>query len=430
MVAQKTKSGEFIMRNLEKDRHDYISAKDKYSKLGVDTDNAIEKLKTLSLSIHCWQGDDVTGLESDGDLNGGIAVTGNYPGKARNGEELRADIDKAFSLIPGKKKLNLHAMYAEFDGKKADRDEIGIENFSKWLDWAKENGFGLDFNPTYFSHSMFKDGMTIAHPDKKVRKFWVEHSKRTREIGAEFGKQLGQTCVNNIWIPDGMKDTPADRMKYRSILKESLDEIFEQDFDKEYLADALESKLFGIGSESFVVGSNEFYLGYAVKNNKVICLDSGHYHPTETISDKISAALLYVDKVLLHVSRGVRWDSDHVTALTEDTLMIARECVNSGFDRIYYATDYFDASINRIAAWVIGARAFLRAMLLALLEMPAIKRAEDNFDFTTRFALLEEQKQLPWGAVWDEFCRQCGVPIGFKWIDKVRAYEENVLSKR
>lgn len=418
------------MCNNIKNGQDYVYAKEKYKSYGVDTDKAIDKLMTLCLSIHCWQGDDVTGLESDGDLTGGIAVTGNYPGKARNGEELRADIDKAFSLIPGKKKLNLHAMYAEFDGARADRDEIGIEHFSNWLQWAKQNDVGLDFNPTYFSHDKLRDGLTIAHPDKGIRKFWVEHSKRTREIGAQFGKELGQTCVNNIWIPDGMKDTPADRLKYRQILKDSLDEIFEQEFDKEYLADALESKLFGIGSESFVVGSSEFYLGYAVKNNKVICLDSGHYHPTETIADKISSCLLYLDKVLLHVSRGVRWDSDHVTALTEDTMLIARECVRSGMDRVYCATDYFDASINRIAAWVIGSRAFLRAMLLALLEMPAIKRAEDSYDFTTRFALMEEQKQLPWGLVWDEYCRRCGVPLGFEWIDEVRKYEEDILSMR
>lgn len=410
--------------------HDYLYAKNKYKSYGVDTDKAIESLKTLTLSIHCWQGDDVAGLESGGELIGGIMTTGNYMGKARNGEELRADINKAFSLIPGKKKLNLHAMYAEFDGEKAGRDELEIKHFSKWLDWAKDQGVGLDFNPTLFSHEMFQDGMTITHPDKKIRQFWIEHCKRTREIGAQFGKELSQTCVNNIWIADGMKDTPADRFKYRSILKDSLDEIFEKEFSKDYLADAVESKLFGIGSESFVPGSSEFYLGYAVKNDKVLCLDSGHFHPTETIADKISSVLQYVDKILLHVSRGVRWDSDHVTALTDDTKLIARECVRSGMDRVYYALDYFDASINRIAAWVIGSRAFLKAMLIALLEMPAIKKSEDVYDYTTRFALTEEQKQLPWGAVWDEYCRQCGVPAGFDWLNEVRAYEENVLSKR
>ncbi len=418
------------MCNNMENGHDYVYAKDKYRGYGVDTEKAIEKLEGITLSIHCWQGDDVVGLESDGDLTGGIAVTGNYMGKARNGQELRADIDKAFSLIPGKKKLNLHAMYAEFDGKKAERNEIGPEHFEKWIDWAKQNGFGMDFNPTLFSHNMFRDNMTLTHPDKQIRQFWIDHCKRTREIGAEFGKQLGQACVNNIWAADGMKDTPADRMTYRSRLKDSLDEIFEDDFDKNYIVDAVESKLFGIGSESFVPGSFEFYLGYAVKNNKTICLDSGHYHPTETIADKISSALLYLDSVLLHVSRGVRWDSDHVTALTDDTKMIAKECVNSGMDRIFYALDYFDASINRIAAWVIGSRAFQKAMLLALLEMPAIRKAEESFDYTTRFALQEEQKQLPWGAVWDEFCRRSGVPEGFGWLDEVRTYEENVLAKR
>jgi len=418
------------MRKEAEIKNDYQSAKARYKAYGVDTDKAMETLKKLALSVHCWQGDDVNGLESDGALTGGIMATGNYMGKARNGDELRADIDKAFALIPGTKKLNLHAMYAEFDGKHANRDEIGVEHFAKWLGWAKKNGYGMDFNPTFFSHEMFKDNMTLTHPDKEVRQFWIEHCKRTREIGAEFGKQLGQTCVNDIWIADGMKDTPADRMTYRARLKDALDEIFEPKFDQNHLVDAVESKLFGIGSESFVPGSFEFYLAYAVENDVALCLDSGHYHPTETISDKISSALLFIDKILLHVSRGVRWDSDHVVALTDDTQAIARECVKSGMDRIFYGLDFFDASINRIAAWVIGSRAFLKAMLIALLEMPAILKAEENFDYTTRFALTEEQRQLPWGAVWDEYCRQCGVPAGFDWLDDVRAYEADVLSKR
>ena len=419
------------MQNKNNAKHsEYSAAKKKYSELGVDTDAAMNKLKSISLSIHCWQGDDVTGLESGGTLTGGIMATGNYPGKARSGNELRQDIDKAFSLIPGKKKLNLHAMYAEFDGNRADRNKLEPEHFKYWIAWAKKNGYGMDFNPSLFSHDMFKDNMTITHPDKAVRRFWIDHCKRTREIGAEFGKQLGQPCVNNIWAADGMKDTPADRMRYRSILKDSLDEILDQQYDKNDLVDAVESKLFGIGSESFVPGSFEFYMGYAIKNNLTLCLDSGHYHPTETIADKISSALLYIDSVLLHVSRGVRWDSDHVTALTDDTKLIAKECVNSGMDRIFYALDYFDASINRIAAWVIGSRAFLKAMLIALLEPPAIKKAEENFDYTTRFALMEEVKQLPWGAVWDEYCAQCGVPAGFDWMDEVRTYENDVLLKR
>ena len=418
------------MTNSEQVKKDYSSAKARFESRGVDADKAIAMLKKLTLSIHCWQGDDVAGLEGGGALTGGIMTTGNYMGKARNGDELRADIDKAFSLIPGGKKLNLHASYAEFDGERVDRDKLSVSHFSRWLDWAKRSGVGLDFNPTMFSHDMFKDNMTITHPDKEIRQFWIEHCKRTREIGAAFGKALGQPCVNNIWIADGMKETPADRMAYRQRLKDALDEIFTEKFDEKYLVDAIESKLFGIGSESFVPGSFEFYLGYAVKNNKTLCLDSGHYHPTETIADKISSALLYIDKVLLHVSRGVRWDSDHVVALTDDTKLIARECVNSGFDRIFYALDFFDASINRIAAWVIGSRAFLKAMLIALLEMPAIKQAEESFDYTTRFALTEEEKQLPWGAVWDEYCRRSGVPAGFDWLDDVRAYEDEVLSKR
>ncbi len=288
----------------------------------------------------------------------------------------------------------------------------------------------MDFNPTLFSHDMFRDNMSITHPDKTVRQFWIEYCKRTREIGAEFGRQLKIPCVNNIWAADGMKDAPADRMGARQRLNASLDEIFEAKFDKNHLVDAVESKLFGIGSESFVPGSFEFYLGYAIKNNLALCLDSGHYHPTETIADKISSALLYIDSVLLHVSRGVRWDSDHVTSLTDDTKLIARECVQSGMDRVHYALDFFDASINRIAAWVIGSRAFLKAMMIALLEMPAIQKAEENFDYTTRFALFEEEKQLPWGSVWDEYCIECGVPVGFDWLAEVRKYEQEVLSKR
>lgn len=420
-----------MLKHKKTDIHNnYENAKTLYKSFGVNTEDAIKRLKSIRLSIHCWQGDDVTGLESGGQLTGGIMATGNYLGKARTGDELRNDIDKAFSLIPGKKKLNLHAMYAEFDGNKVDRDEIGPEHFVNWIEWAKKNGHGMDFNPSLFSHDMFRDNMTITHPDKTIRKFWIEHCKRTREIGAEFGKQLGVPCVNNIWAADGMKDTPADRTAYRQRLKDSLDEIFDEKFDKNHLVDAVESKLFGIGSESFVPGSFEFYMGYAVKNNITLCLDSGHYHPTETISDKISSALLYLDTILLHVSRGVRWDSDHVVALTDDTKLIARECVNSGMDRIFYALDFFDASINRIAAWVIGSRAFLKAMMIALLELPAIKSAEESYDYTTRFALTEEQKQLPWGAVWDEYCVRCGVPAGFDWLNDVREYENEVLSKR
>lgn len=418
------------MKDQELIQSNYSRAKDVYKALGVDTDKAIADLKKVPLSIHCWQGDDVTGLESGGALTGGIMATGNYPGKARTGDELRADITKAFSLIPGKKKLNLHAMYAEFDGERVDRDKINVSHFSKWLAWAKEEGAGLDFNPTIFSHDMFTDNMSMTHPDEKIRRFWIEHGKRTREIGAEFGKQLGMPCVNNVWIADGMKDTPADRMGSRKRLIDALDEVFETKYDKAHLVDAVESKLFGIGSESFVPGSFEFYMGYAVKNNLALCLDSGHYHPTETIADKISSALLYLDNILLHTSRGIRWDSDHVTTLSDDTKLIARECVQAGLGRIFCALDFFDASINRIAAWVIGSRAFLKALLLGMLELPAIKAAEQKFDYTTRLALIEEEKQLPWGAVWDRFCVECGVPAGFDWLDDVRQYESDVLLKR
>ncbi len=416
------------MRNTQEISGAYEAAKARYKSFGVDTDKVIAALKEVPVSIHCWQGDDVTGLESGGSLTGGIMATGNYPGKARTGDELRADIDKAFSLIPGKKRLNLHAMYAEFSGERVDRDKIGVEHFEKWITWAKQNDCGLDFNPSLFSHPMFKNDMTITHPDAQVRKFWIDHCKRTREIANAFGKELGTPSVNNIWIADGMKDVPADRMSYRKRLADSLDDIFDKKY--KHMVDAVESKLFGIGSESFVPGSFEFYMGYAVKHNLALCLDSGHYHPTETISDKISSVLLFLDNVLLHVSRGVRWDSDHVTNLTDDTQLIARECVKAGLDRIFCALDYFDASINRIAAWVIGARAFDKALLIAMLEPAAIREAEEKFDYTTRLALTEEVKQLPWGAVWDEYCVQCGTPAGFDWLDEVKQYEADVLLKR
>ncbi len=418
------------MRDTDTVLNDYAKAKSRYKSLDVDTDRAIGILKEIPLSIHCWQGNDVMGLESDGELTGGIMATGNYAGRARTGDELRQDIDKAFSLIPGKKKLNLHAMYAEFYGVKAERDAIDASHFTKWIEWAKRNGYGLDFNPTLFSHQMFRDNMSLTHSDKKIVKFWVEHCKRTREIGSEFGKQLGTPCVNNIWVADGMKDTPAQRLMFRQRLKDALDEIFEVKYLKSCLVDSVESKLFGIGTESFVPGSFEFYLGYAIKNNLTLCLDSGHFHPTETIADKISSVLLYIDNILLHVSRGIRWDSDHVAALSDDTKMIARECIVSGINRVFCALDYFDASINRIAAWVIGARAFLKALLIALLEPEIIRDAEEKMDYTMRFALMEEIKQLPWGAVWDRFCIECGVPAGFDWMEEIRTYETDILKKR
>ena len=409
----------------------YELAKEEFKSFGVDTQMAMEALDKTAVSLHCWQGDDVRGLEKGaGDLTGGIMSTGNYPGIATNIGQLRQDIDTAMSMIPGKQKLNLHAMYPDFDGNQPDRDKLSVEHFQGWIDWAKKREMGLDFNPTIFSHDMFKDGMSLTHPDKNVRKFWIDHTIATREIAAEMGKQLGVKCVNNVWIADGIKDTPANRTSYRKRLKDSLDECFEKQFDKADLLDAVECKLFGIGSESFVPGSHEFYMGYAMKKGIGLTLDSGHFHPTETISDKIGSALLFIDEILLHVSRGVRWDSDHIVNLTDDTKAIARECVQNGTDRIHMGLDFFDGSINRLASWIIGTRAFQKALLIAMLEPKAIVEAEEKFDFTTRLALMEEAKQLDWGAVWDMYCIKKGVPVGFDWLADVKKYEAEVQFKR
>lgn len=412
----------------------YEYAKEVYASYGVDTDKVIEKMKSFKVSIHCWQGDDVTGFENEasGLSGGGIMATGNYKGKARNGEELRTDLQKAMSLIPGKHKINIHAIYAETDGKKVDRDKLTAEHFAKWIEWAKQNQIGLDFNPSYFSHPYASSGMTLSSRDQKIRKFWVEHGKRSREIAAEIGKQLGMPCVNNIWIPDGCKEVPASRMEYRKILKESLDEILQEVFDNKYLVDAVESKLFGIGSESYVVGSHEFYMGYALQKDIALCLDAGHFHPTEGIADKISSMLMYCRQLLLHVSRGVRWDSDHVVILNDDVLSISQEVKRcDAFDRIYYALDFFDASINRITAWVTGTRAALKSVLIALLEPShLLLEAEIENRLGDRLALNEEFKTLPYSAVWDKYCLQMGVPVGASWINEVRDYEENILSKR
>jgi L-rhamnose isomerase len=411
----------------------YNLAKERYAALGVDTDKALEQLKDIPISLHCWQGDDVAGFENAGrDLSGGIQATGNYPGRANTPEELRADLDKALSLLPGGHRLNLHAIYGEFGGKAVDRDEIEVSHFQNWIDWAKTNKMGLDFNPTFFSHPKADSGMTLSSPDAGIRDFWIEHGKAARRIAAEMGHQLGTAAVDNIWIPDGMKDTPADRFAPRKRLKDSLDKLFVEEFPKSQLLDAVESKLFGIGSESYVVGSNEFYMGYAVANNKLLCLDAGHFHPTEVISDKISAVLNFVDEVLLHVSRGVRWDSDHVVTMNEELCAIAREIVVNGFiNRVHIGLDFFDASINRIAAWVIGTRNMRKALLTALLE-PACKLKELELagDFTSRLALMEEAKTMPLGAVWDYFCAINEVPVGADWIAEVKEYEKNVLSKR
>jgi L-rhamnose isomerase len=412
----------------------YDLAKEAYAAFGINTDEVLKKMEEIQISLHCWQGDDVTGFEAgvDGLSGGGIMATGNYPGRARNGDELRGDLDKALSLIPGSHRVNFHALYAETGDKFVERDELSFKYFEKWVEWAKEKGIGIDFNPSYFSHKMADTGLTLSSKDKEIRSFWIRHTNRCRETAAEIGRNLGTPCVNNIWIPDGCKDSPADRLSYRQVLKESLDEIFSQKFDRRYLIDSVECKLFGIGSESYVVGSHEFYLGYAVKNNVMLCLDAGHFHPTETIADKISSVLLFSDELLLHVSRGVRWDSDHVVILNDDLLSTMQEIKRSNaFGRIHIALDFFDASINRITAWVTGTRAALKAAMIALLEPThLLVQEENNGNFGNRLALMEEFKTLPYGAVWNKYCCDKGVPVGAKWLDSVREYEENVLLKR
>jgi L-rhamnose isomerase len=411
----------------------YEIAKERYEKWGIDTEAVMEKLQKIAISMHCWQGDDVGGFENAHiGLTGGIQATGNYPGKARTPEELRADIDKAMSLIPGKHRLSLHAIYAETDGQKVERTELKPEHFKHWIEWAREKGIGLDFNPTFFSHPLSSDGLTLSHPDKKVRDFWIEHGKACRRIGEYFGKELGTACVTNLWIPDGYKDSPVDRFGPRQRLKEALDQIFEEQISKNYNLDAVESKLFGIGSESYVVGSNEFYMGYAVKNDKLLTLDAGHFHPTEVISDKISAVLNFVDEILLHVSRPVRWDSDHVVTLNDELRNIAEEIIRGGFlDRVHIGLDFFDASINRIAAWVIGTRNMIKALLMAMLEPSEIlKKVEVEGDLTSRLALMEEFKTYPAGAVWDYYCMKLGVPVGEQWLEEIKKYEKEILNNR
>ena len=411
----------------------YDLARERYVLLGVDTTQALETLARMPISLHCWQGDDVAGFESpDAELGGGIATTGNYPGKARNAGELRRDLDKAYSLIPGTHRLNLHAIYAETGGRQVPRNELQPEHFAGWLDWAKANHHGIDFNPTCFSHPLADDGFTLASYDPAVRQFWIEHCIACRHIGSFFGRELGTPCVTNIWIPDGFKDTPVDRKTPRLLLRDSLDTILAEAVDPSHNLDAVESKLFGLGSESYVVGSHEFYLGYAMANHVLLCLDSGHFHPTEVISDKFSSVLLYVDEILLHVSRGVRWDSDHVVLLDDPTKAIFQELVRcEALSRTHIGLDFFDASINRIAAWVIGTRAAQKALLLALLEpREALAAAEAKGDYTTRLALFEQSAMLPWAAVWEEFCSRSGTPGEFDWLAKVREYEGTELSKR
>jgi L-rhamnose isomerase len=411
----------------------FALARDRYAALGVDVNRALKQLKRTPISLHCWQGDDVGGFEhSGGALTGGIVATGNYPGKARTPGELRADAAKALSLIPGTHRFNLHASYGEFGGKQVDRNEIEPRHFGNWIAWAKDLRIGLDFNPTCFSHPKSASGFTLSHQDKNIRQFWVEHCQASRQVAAAMGKALASPAVTNIWIPDGMKDSPADRRGPRERLKASLDEVFKQKLDPMCNLDAVEGKLFGIGAESYTVGMHEFYLGYAVKKQILVCLDAGHFHPTENMADKISSVLCFVPEILLHVSRGVRWDSDHVVTLTDELNAIAQELVRGDYlDRTHIGLDFFDASINRIAAWTIGARNMLRALCLALLEPYAqYKKLELEGDYTSRLALMEEAKTLPFGAVWDYYCETQGVPVGDRWLAEVKRYEKDVLSKR
>ncbi len=407
-------------------------AEARYARAGVDVRKALNRLARIPVSIQCWQGDDVGGFESTGsELGGGLAVTGNYPGKARTPDELRADLEKTLSLVPGRHRLSLHASYAETNGRRVERNELAPEHFRRWMDWAKSNRLGLDFNPTFFSHANAADGFTLSHRDKAIREFWIEHGIACRKIGAEIGRALGRPCITNVWIPDGYKDTPADRRGPRERLTAALDRVFKRTLSPKLNLDSVEPKLFGLGSESYVVGSHEFYLGYAVSRRKLLTLDAGHYHPTESIADKISSVLEFLPEILLHVSRGVRWDSDHVVTLNDDLRAIAREIVaNDYLGRVHIGLDYFDASINRIAAWVIGTRNMLRALLLALLESPSIRAAELAGDHTTRLAFQEESLALPFGAVWDYYCLTEDVPIGEGWLTEVRKYERIVLRKR
>jgi L-rhamnose isomerase len=423
----------FPESNAERIEKSFEPAKEVYAAWDVDVEAALGRLAAIPISMHCWQGDDVGGFESaDGLSGGGIQATGNYPGKARTIDELRQDLEKALSLIPGRHRLNLHAMYADTGGKKVDRNELGPEHFQSWIDWCRENGLGMDFNPTFFSHPKADDGFTLSHYDKGIRDFWIEHGIACRKIGAAIGQALDTPCVTNFWMPDGYKDIPVDRKTPREFMRESLDRIFAADTGGEDNLDAVECKLFGIGSESCVIGSHEFFMGYAIANNKLLCLDAGHFHPTEVISDKISSVLLYLDEILLHVSRGVRWDSDHVVILSGELQAIAQEIIRHGFEsRVHIGLDFFDASINRIAAWATGTRAMIRALLMAVLE-PAdmLRNLEKEGDFTARLAILEELKALPFNAVWDYYCLKQNVPAGAAWINEVKTYEKDVLSKR
>ena len=421
------------MSNTDRIKKSYELAKQRYADWGVDTDAAIEMMKSVNISLHCWQTDDVAGCEvKQGALSGGIQATGNYPGKATSIAQMKSDLEKVLSLLPGKQRLNLHAIYGDFQGEVVDRDEIEVKHFQPWIDWCKDQGIGMDFNATCFSHERAADGFTLSSKNEENRKFWVEHVKRCRAISAEIGKQLGTPCVHNTWIPDGAKDTPIDRNGHRVLLKKSLDEAMAVKYPKAQMKDAVESKLFGIGVESMTVGSHDFYLGYAIKNNILICLDNGHFHPTEQVGDKISSVLQFVDELLLHVTRPVRWDSDHVVTLNDDVQLIASEIVRNDFlNRVNIGLDFFDASINRIGAYVVGTRAAQKAFLIAALEptkdLLAMEEAGKNFE---RLAMLEELKTMPFSAVWDYYCLQENVPVGADYIGEIQKYEQDILLKR
>ena len=407
----------------------YELAVERYAAIGIDVEKVIEQLQGVQLSLHCWQADDVTGFESTGELTGGIQATGNYPGKARNIDELRADVLKAASLIPGKHRLNLHEIYGDFGGKFVDRDQVEPAHFESWIQWAAENGMKLDFNSTSFSHPKSGD-LSLANPDEGIRSFWIEHTKRCRAVAEEMGKRQGDPCIMNLWVHDGSKDITVNRMKYRALLKDSLDQIFATEYKN--MKDCIESKVFGIGLESYTVGSNDFYIGYAAQNQKIITLDTGHFHPTESVADKVSSMLLYVPELMLHVSRPVRWDSDHVTIMNDETLDLCKEIVRcDALNRVHVGLDYFDASINRIGAYVIGSRATQKCLLQALLEpLHLLREYEANGQGFERLALLEECKSLPWNAVWDMFCLRNNVPVGESFIAEVQKYEAEVTSQR
>ena len=407
----------------------YDIAVERYAAVGVDVEKAMEALQKISISLHCWQADDVAGFESTGSLSGGIQATGNYPGKARNIDELRKDVLQAASYIPGTHRLNLHEIYGDFGGKFVDRDQVGPEHFESWIQWSKEHNMKLDFNSTSFSHAKSGD-LSLSNPDDSIRNFWIEHTKRCRAIAEEMGKRQGDPCIMNLWVHDGSKDTTVNRMKYRALLKDSLDQIFEIEYKN--MKDCVESKVFGIGLESYTVGSNDFYIGYGASRNKIVTLDMGHFHPTESVADKVSSLLLFTPEIMLHVSRPVRWDSDHVTTMNDDTLDLCKEIVRcDALDKVHVGLDFFDASINRIGAYVVGSRATQKCLIQALLEpLTKLREYEANGQYFERLALLEESKSLPWNAVWDMFCLKNNVPVGEEFIAEIQKYEKEVTSKR